>query len=107
MTAEFAEMQHGLAVKRAEITHAEVPAQLLAQPTIQKRQNNGGEKSSGKFESGKKQKLGINKLTAINPILKPIADAWLAQRETEIERHLQLLQDLPKSIDNRHEKMQE
>ena len=78
MTVEFQEMQHGLAVKRAEITHAEVPAQLLAQTIIKKRQNNGGEKSDGKFELGKKQKLGINKQTALNPILKPIADAWLA-----------------------------
>ena len=84
LTAEFAEMQHGLAVKRAEITHAEVPAQLLAQPTIQKRQNNGGEKSAGKFESGKKQKLGTNKLTAINPILKPIADAWIANGKPKL-----------------------
>ena len=78
-------MQHGLAVKRAEITHAEVPAQLLAQTTIQKRQNNGGQKSDGKFESGKKQKLGIkNKQTAINPILKPIADAWLANGKPKL-----------------------
>jgi len=79
LTAEFQEMQHGLAVKRVEITHAEVPAQLTAPaPVIKKRQTYVSEQIAGDFELGKKQKLGTNTLTALNPILKPIADAWLA-----------------------------
>jgi len=85
LKAEFQEMQHGLAVKRVEITHAEVPAQLLAQTVIKKSQNNGGEQTDGKFELGKKQKLGINKHTALNPILKPIADAWLANGKPKLK----------------------
>jgi len=38
-----------------------------------------------KFELGKKQKLGINKQTALNPILKPIADAWLANGKPRLK----------------------
>jgi len=72
-------MQHGLAVKRAEITHAEVAAQLKAPAVIKRRPTHGGEQTAGEFELGKKQNLGTNKLTALNPILKPIgADAWQA-----------------------------
>jgi len=84
LTAEFQEMQHGLAVKRAEITHAEVPAELLAPAVIKKRQTNGGQQTEGKFELGKKQKLGTNKLTALNPILKPMADVWLANGKPKL-----------------------
>jgi len=84
LTAEFQEMQHGLAVKRAEITHAEVPAQFLAPAVIKKRQTNGGEQTEGKFGFGKKQKLGTNKLTALNPILKPLANAWLANGKPKL-----------------------
>jgi len=85
LTAEFQEMQHELAVKRAEITHAEVPAQLSAPAVIKKRHTNGGEQNEGKFELGKKQKLGANKQTALNPILKPIADAWLANGKPRLK----------------------
>ena len=78
LTAEFKELQHGLAVKRAEITHAEVPVQLTAPETIKKRPAADTGQSVMNSESGKKQRLGTNKVTAINPILKPITDAWLA-----------------------------
>ena len=77
-TAEFHEMQHGLAVKCAEITHAEVPAQLTAPAVLKKRPKHGGEQTAGDFELEKKQKLGTNKLTALNPILKSIANTWQA-----------------------------
>ena len=41
LTAEFQELQHGLAVKRAEITHAEVPAQLTATSGDKEETNTG------------------------------------------------------------------
>ena len=51
---------------------------------IKKRPTHGGEQTERKFELGKKQKLGTNKLKALNPILKPIADAWLANRKPRL-----------------------
>jgi len=70
LTAEFMELQHGLAVKCAEISHAEVPKQLTAAVTFKKRPAADTGLIIGGHELGMKQKLGTNKLTAINPILK-------------------------------------
>jgi len=84
ITAEYQEMQHGLEVKHAEITYAEVLAHLTALAVIKKIPTHGGEQTAEDFELGKKQKLATNKLTALNPILKPIAVAWQANGKPQL-----------------------
>jgi len=76
VTAEFKEIQHCPAVKRADIMHSELPSRLTAPLEAVKRKP--GLMLADGSELGKKLKGGANPPTAINPILKPLADTWYA-----------------------------
>ena len=77
VVAEFRELIHALSVKRAEITHLELPAQLLMTDATKRKTDTAAPDATTRDESGKRPKVG--KTTgAFNPILKPLVDAWAA-----------------------------
>lgn len=77
VVAEFRELIHALSVKRAEITHLELPAQLLTTDSTKRKTDTAAPDATTRDESGKRLKVG-NKSGAFNPILKPLVDAWAA-----------------------------